>query len=269
MKINANRIDIHYELVGEGDCLVLIHGFSDNLTMWYNQVPEFSKQVQVLTYDVRGHGQTQTPEGPVSMQLFAEDLRALLGELKIEKVCVLGYSMGGRIALEFALTYPEKTTGLIFANSVVRGVGDQMSEEQMKEMAERREQMMALFQTGNIEPIADIMAERSLSPGFRERNPEVFQKYKEVKLQNDPKHYLTIMQSMAAAAASPPDLSLLRCPVLIIAGDKDGFMSLDVVKSMEKSIENSSSIVFSTGHAAAIEVPEQFNRAVLDFLNET
>ena len=66
MKINANGINMNYELSGEGKCLVLIHGFTDNLTMWYNQVSDFSKQYRVLTYDVRGHCQTETPKGELS-----------------------------------------------------------------------------------------------------------------------------------------------------------------------------------------------------------
>jgi 2-succinyl-6-hydroxy-2,4-cyclohexadiene-1-carboxylate synthase len=266
MKISANGINMNYELTGEGRCLVLIHGFSDNLTMWYNQVPEFSKQCQVLIYDVRGHGQTETPEGQFSMDLFADDLRALLGILNIEKACVLGYSMGGRIGLECALKYPDKVMGLVFANSGIMGPDIQITEEQMKEMMERREQMMELFKTGDIETIADAMAERSLSPGLRDTKPAVFKKYKEVKLQNDPKHYLSIMEGMMAAMATPPDLSQLKCPALIIAGEHDGFMTLDVVTSMEKAIKDATSKIFPTGHASAVEEPEGFNRVVLDFM---
>jgi 2-succinyl-6-hydroxy-2,4-cyclohexadiene-1-carboxylate synthase len=266
MKINANGINMNYELTGEGRCLVLIHGFSDNLTMWYNQVPEFSKQYQVLIYDVRGHGQTETPEGQFSMDLFADDLQALLEVLNIEKACVLGYSMGGRIGLEFAFKYPDRITGLVFANSGIMGPDLQITEEQMKEMMERREEMMELFKTGDIETIADAMAERSLSPGLKDKKPGVFQKYKEVKLANDPKHYLSIMEGMMAAMATPPDLSQLKCPALIIAGEHDGFMSLDVVKSMEKAIKDATSTIFPTGHASAVEDPEGFNRAVFDFM---
>ena len=119
MKLEAGGIEVSYELSGEGDSLVLIHGFTDNSSMWHNQAPVFSERFQVLTYDVRGHGGTKTPEGDFSMKIFADDLRALLGAPGIERACVLGYSMGGRIALQFALQHPEMTTGLVFANSGV------------------------------------------------------------------------------------------------------------------------------------------------------
>jgi pimeloyl-ACP methyl ester carboxylesterase len=107
MKIKANGIEMSYALCGKGKYLVLIHGFTDNLNMWYNQVPEFSKQYQVLTYDVRGFGQTEKTQGPHSMDLFADDLQGLLKALGLRSACVLGYSMGGRIALEFCMKYPQ------------------------------------------------------------------------------------------------------------------------------------------------------------------
>lgn len=267
MKLEAGGIEVSYELSGEGASLVLIHGFTDNLTMWYNQVPVFSERFKVLTYDVRGHGKTKTPEGGFSMRLFADDLRALLGALDIGQACVLGYSMGGRIALQFALEYPEMTTGLVFANSGVMSSDVQPTEEQIAELAERRKQMVEMFETGRIEVIADGMAERSFSPGFRNEAPLMFQKYKDVKLQNDPRHYLAIMQAMVEAVTNPPDLRRLRCPVLIIAGDRDSFMAVDEAKSMERVISDVTVTILPTGHAAAIEAPGAFNQAVLDFMD--
>lgn len=266
MKLEAGKIEVSYEVSGEGASLVLIHGFTDNLNMWYNQVPVFSERFKVLTYDVRGHGKTETPEGAFSMELFADDAHALLQALGIEKACMLGYSMGGRIALQFALAYPEMTAGLIFANSGVMGSDVRPSEEQIAALAERRQQMVKMFETGRIEVIADGMAERSFSPGFRYRDPVTFQNYKDVKLQNDPRHYLAIMQAMVEAVTNPPDLRRLECPALIIAGDRDGFMTVDEAKSMERAIGDVTVTVLPTGHAAAIEAPQAFNQAVLDFV---
>ncbi|UCD56242.1 MAG: alpha/beta hydrolase, partial [Candidatus Hydrogenedentota bacterium] len=101
---------------------------------------------------------------------------------------------------------------------------------------------------------------------FEERNPEAFRRYKDIKMQNDPSAYLAIMQALVEALDAPVDLSHLTCPVLIIAGDSDGFMKLSVAESMKSSIHNADVKVLPTGHAAAIEAPEQFNRAVLDFM---
>ena len=267
MKVKAGGIEINCELSGKGTCLVLIHGFGDNLTMWYNQVPIFAKQFQVLTYDVRGHGKTETKGDEFSMGLFADDLHNLLKALDIRKAWVLGYSMGGRIGLQFALKYPEMVIGLVLANSVVMGPDVHPMPEQMAEMREQRKQVMDLLKTGKIEIIANTMAERSLSPDFKDREPAVFQRYKKVKMQNDPKHYLKIMQGTAADMINPPDLKELKCPTLIIAGKYDVFMAVDGVKSMEKDISDVTVKIFPTGHASAIEAPGVFNQAVLDFMH--
>jgi pimeloyl-ACP methyl ester carboxylesterase len=259
MKIKANGIEMNYELTGRGNCLVLIHGYTDNLNLWYNQVPAFSKQYRVLTYDVRGFGKTEVSRADYSMALFAEDLHALLGALGIESACVLGYSMGGRIALEFALTHPGMTTGLILANS---GIGEAPSPE----MQERRKMMAGLLQQGEREVISELMTEASFSPGLKERNPAAFEKYKAIKMQNDPSEYLAVMQAIVTAIDSPADFGALRCPVLIIAGDRDGFMDVRVAEAMKKAIPQAELVMFPTGHAAAIEEPEAFNAAVLRFL---
>jgi pimeloyl-ACP methyl ester carboxylesterase len=260
MKVRANGIEMHYEVSGKGNCLVMVHGYTDNLNLWYNQVPAFSERYRVLTYDVRGFGKTEVTRADYSMSLFAEDLRALLEALQIGSACVLGYSMGGRIALEFALAYPEMTMGLILANS---GIGETPSQE----MQERRQMMVGLLQQGDIEVISELMTEASFSPGLRDRNPAAYEKYKSIKMQNDPSEYLAVMQAIVAAIDSPADFGSLRCPALIIAGDRDGFMDVRVGEAMRDAIPDAEMHVLPTGHAAAIEEPEAFNRVVLGFLD--
>ncbi len=267
MKIQTNGVEINYELFGEGDCIVLIHGFTDNMAMWYNQIPEFSKQYKVLTYDVRGHGQTESPEDKISLDTFADDLYALLKALNIDKSFVLGYSMGGRIGLNFALKHPDMTPGFIFANSGIPGPVFQLSEQEITEMLEKQSLMEKLIESGDIEAISEVMAEFSFSPGFKDRELEVYQKYKGLKLKNDPRHYLPILKAIVENFQNPPDLSQLICPALIIAGTQDSFMKLEVAESMEKAIPDAQVKILPTGHASALEMPEEFNQAVLDFLD--
>jgi len=266
MKVKAGGIETYYELSGKGTCVVLIHGLGDNLTMWYNQVPVFAEQFQVLTYDVRGHGKTEAPENDFSMKRFAGDLHNLLQALDIEKACIIGYSMGGRIGLQFALEHPEMTTGLVVANSWVMSPDIQLTPEQMAAIKEQWKQMMALLRTGEIEIIADTMAERAFSPGFKDKEPAVFQRYKEIKMRNSPTDYLQIMQGSPEDMANPPDLKKLKCPTLIIAGEYDAITSVDIAQSMARAINKVTIKILPTGHASAIEAPEAFNQAVLDFM---
>jgi pimeloyl-ACP methyl ester carboxylesterase len=195
------------------------------------------------------------------MPLFAEDLHELLRALEIKSACVLGYSMGGRIALEFALTHPEMTAGLILANS---GIGEAPSQE----MQERRQMMVGVLQEGDIEVISELMTEASFSPGFKERNPAAYEKYKSIKMQNNPSEYLAVMQAIVKSIDSPADFGGLDCPVLILAGDRDGFMDVRVGESMKNAIGNAELKIFPTGHAAAIEESGAFNETVLGFLEK-
>lgn len=93
MKIKAHGISMNYEIKGKGENLVLIHGAGDNLNMWYHQVPVLSKSYRVITYDVRGHGRTESPEGEYSISLFVEDAYELMKAIEVQDAYFLGHSM--------------------------------------------------------------------------------------------------------------------------------------------------------------------------------
>jgi 3-oxoadipate enol-lactonase len=261
MKTHANGINMNCELTGEDKCVALVHGFGDNLQMWYNQVPDFSKKYQVLCYDVRGFGLTEKTKEPYSIDLFAKDFYELLGALEISSVCVLGFSMGGRIALEFALTYPKMTTGLILANSCVETFP-------RPEMAKHRKIMASVLRQCKIKTISETMTKGSFSPGFEKDNPAAFQKCMDIRMQNDPIDYLAIMHAVDEALDAAVDLNRLECPVLMIAGDGDPLMGGSVAEYMKKAIGNARLKILPTGHLSAIEDPEKFNRVVLNFMED-
>ena len=263
MKIEANGISINYEITGSGKWLTLIHGASDNLEAWWYQVPAFSQHYRVLTYDVRGYGQTETPPGEYSTDILVQDLYELLKALGVEETYVLGYSMGGRIALGLALSHPEMVKALIIANSSVAPI--ERNEEEMKEMMELRQQRMETVQQHGLMPVVDESTARVFSPGWPEKNREVFEHYKKIRLKNDPKAYLIAMGAMVWGTP-PPDVSGLKCPTLIIGGENDSLMGTDSARASQKLIPGSQLKVMPTGHASAIEKPEEFNSTVLEFL---
>jgi len=258
MRVRANGIVMNYEVVGQGECLALVHGAGDSLHMWYEQVPVLSRRFRVLTYDVRGFGETELPESEVGLEVLAEDLHQLLRGLAVDGAFVLGYSMGGRIALQLALDHPDLVRALILANS---GVG---ATPPAPEAVERRESLFALLERGDLEAVAEQMTAASFSPGLKERDPARFQRYKAIKLRNDPRRFARVWGALATAP--PPELGRLSCPVLIIAGERDSFLTLDAARAAHAAIPNSRLEVLPTGHAAAIEAPADFNRIVEEFL---
>lgn len=258
VKVTANGIVMNYELAGQGNALALVHGAGDNLHMWYNQVPAFSSRYCVLTYDVRGHGGTELPEGACGLEVLAEDLHQLLRALNMVPAAVLGYSMGGRIALELAVRHPEAVRALVLANSAVGAVPRPPQAE------ERRRRLLSLLEARDLETVALEMTTTSFSPGFGERDPEAFRRYREVKLQNDARSFGRLWGGLAAAP--PADPARVSCPTLVIAGEQDQFMPVESAQMTQQAIPGSRLEFLPTGHAAAIEAPAEFNRIVLDFL---
>lgn len=260
MKIKANGISMNCEIKGRGENLVLIHGAGDNLNMWYHQVPVFSRSHCVITYDVRGAGKTDRPEGEYSISLFAKDAYELMKGIKLESACFLGYSMGGRIALELALNHPEMVKALILANSSISLA------PASPEAAERRRQMLELLEKGETGKFAEMMTTSAFSPGFRSKNPAEFEKYMKVKLQSKPDGVARIIRSLGVPV-STPDLKKVRCPVLLIAGEHDLYIDVEQSKRMQQAMPGSKLIILPAGHAAAIELPQEFNSAVLEFIS--
>ncbi len=110
---HVNGIDIYFEIHGSGPPLVLIMGLRRNAEWWWRQIPELSKHFTVIAFDNRGAGRSDKPETDYSIRLFADDTAGLMEFLNIPRAHILGISMGGYIAQEFAINYPDKVNGLI------------------------------------------------------------------------------------------------------------------------------------------------------------
>jgi len=263
MKIKANGISMNYELNGKGRNLTLIHGGGDNLNSWYNQVPVFSKKYQVLTYDVRGHGKTEMPKGPINTELWVKDLNALLQALKIKETILAGHSLGGGIALNFTLAHPDMVKGIILSNSGLRPApGNEEEMNRMKAFTQRRIDL--LRKEGLKIDVADRL-KAMFSPGFVEKNPKVAAKYKSIFLQNKLEGYLRVVEAMGVPDTSL-DLKGITCPVLVIAGEHDPYVNPTAGKSTQQAIQGAQLKILPSGHAPEMEIPQEYNDTILGFL---
>jgi 3-oxoadipate enol-lactonase len=262
MIIKANGISMNCEIKGTGENLVLIHSYGGNLNAWYHQVPAFSKSYRVITYDIRGFGKTVSPKGEYSRPILAEDLYELMKVLMVESAYFVGFSMGARIALDLAINHPDMVKALVLANSASSfvglkppGMGAPLFDEKIMEK-------------GDIEEIAEVTTTAELSPGFKDKNPAEFDRYKSIKLQNSAERLAQVLRGLRATPGVP-DLDKVRCPVLIIVGENDRHMNMERGKQAQQAIAGSKLAILPTGHAAAIESPDNFNSAILDFLSKT
>ena len=116
-KININDICINYQIEGDGKTIVFVHGLSDNLNYWNILTTELKNDFQVLSFDLRGHGESTDNDSKTSIDLYQDDLYQLLKALNIDNAVFVGLSLGGNIILDLALNHPEMVNGLIVMSS--------------------------------------------------------------------------------------------------------------------------------------------------------
>ena len=114
MKVKINNFEMAYAEAGSGTPLLFIHGFPLSKAIWLPQLEALNTSFQIITPDLRGHGDSESVPGPYSMQMLAGDLNALLDNLGINQpVVICGHSMGGYLAIEFFRQYPQRVAGII------------------------------------------------------------------------------------------------------------------------------------------------------------
>ena len=115
--------------------------------------------------------------------------------------------------------------------------------------------------------VAEMMTAGAFSPNFKSKNPTEFNRYMKVKLQNKADGVARLMRLLSVPTAAP-DLSKVKCSVLLIVGENDRYMGVEQGKHVHEAIAGSKLVILPTGHAAAVELPEKFNSTVLEFLLE-
>jgi len=117
MKIKVNDIELFYEVHDEGEPIIFSHGWMCDCSVWNSQIEFFSKKYKVIAYDQRGHGKSDKPKADYSIETLSNDLYSLIQELNLEKVILVGHSMGGMTAITFALNHPDKVSKLVLVGT--------------------------------------------------------------------------------------------------------------------------------------------------------
>ena len=128
-----NGIKICYEMQGEGDPVILVHGFGSKKETWIAQFKPLSEHFKVIRFDNRGAGKSDRPKEKYTMELFADDIAGLMDFLKIDKVHIIGWSLGGMIVQNFVIKYPERVNKMVLINTNY-GTPDESGAEVYKNM---------------------------------------------------------------------------------------------------------------------------------------
>ncbi len=250
---------VYYEVKGQGPSIVLIHGFSLDMRMWDPQFDAFSQHYRVIRYDISGYGRSTVPDTLISS---SNELAALLKALGIHKATVVGMSMGGGVAINFTLEYPEMVEALITVGSTLGGYN-------MREpRASRTQHVFSLARDSGLAiaketwlhdpfltPVVDTSAIRAKIrriitdwSGFQLINPAMARFL--------PTHPLAIAR-----------LEEIRVPTLIIVGELDDPNPLAVADIIATRVPGAMKVTINgSGHLLNLERPAEFNKLVLDFL---
>ena len=254
---------LYYDLAGKGETLVLYHaGFVDS-GMWDAQWDQFTQHYRVIRFDMRGYGKSDKLTAPVSRR---DDLYRLLKHLKVEQTHLLGCSMGGEIVIDFTLDHPEMVSSLIAVSATPSGFD--LQGEPPPHMME----MMGAMQQGDLERASELQI-RIWIDGMYRQPTQVDQSVRKhaAKMNMIPlKNGTMALDREPLDPLDPPAvgrLSEIKVPTLIVAGGLDHPEILRGADVMAKEIKGAKKIVIQdTAHMPSMEKPEEFNQAVLSFL---
>lgn len=255
--LRINDAQIYYEQAGAGDCIILIHGFAMDTRIWDRQFELFAQHHRVIRYDLRGFGKSDLPEALYST---LDDLQVMMDQLDIEKASIVGISLGGSLAVEFTLTYPERIAGLVLAGSTLRGYpfsNDYIMEFLHYRKIARREGI-AVAQSAMLgNPLLQCIAK---DPALFAPVEAMIRDYSGFHwLKHDPHKvfYPPVMERLGEVA----------CPVQIVVGQRDIPDIRAIAKRLGREIEQAGTIeIPDVGHMVNMEATERFNKIVLDFM---
>lgn len=247
---------INYRFDGQTDApvLVLSNSLSSTLAMWERQISEFSKHFRILRYDHRGHGGSDVPPGPYTIDLLARDAKELIEKLDVAPVAFCGLSLGGMVGMWLAANAPHLLTRAVFANtSAYFGNPDIWN------------QRIASVEANGMQAAAEATIQRWLTQDFRDANPEITQKTFDMIANNSAAGYI-------AAAPGVRDVDLrealprITTPSLVIAGALDPSTPPAMSEAILETIPDARLAILDSAHMSNIEKTDEFNRLVVSFL---
>ncbi|RPJ19422.1 MAG: 3-oxoadipate enol-lactonase [Desulfobacteraceae bacterium] len=259
MKIYANGITMHYELEGPESAPVvsLSHSLATDLSMWDLQAAVLKSGYRVLRYDTRGHGCTDAPEGPYTLEQLADDAKALLQALHISKTHFMGISMGGMIGQVLALKDPGLLRSLILCDTSSR-----IPEEALPVWEER----IGLAQQQGMDALVESTMERWFTAPFRAKPIPVLEKIRGMIRTTPLKGYIGCSRAIMKLNLTER-LTEIELPTLIVVGEEDPGTPVAASQAIHKQIKGSELVILkSAAHLSNIEQQDAFNTAVLDFL---
>jgi len=248
-------VRLHYEIEGDGQTVVLLHAVGLDLTGWEAQVEPLTRHFRVLRVDLRGHGHSDVPPPPYTLEKFADDVHGLLDALRLAPAHVIGLSLGGMVAQTLALDYPKAVRSLVLADT-----NSTLPPEARPAMIERGE---AAKREGMAAVVESTLG-RWFTPGFM--GSEVVARCRARLLSDDVQGWAASWRAISELNTEPR-LKEIRVPTLVITGEADAAAPVARAQAMAGLIPGARlEILPGAPHMAPLERPDLFNATVIEFL---
>jgi 3-oxoadipate enol-lactonase len=248
---------IHYEIEGpaDGPVLLLSNSLGTDLGMWSPQMPSLAARYRVLRYDSRGHGRSEAPEGPYTIDTLGQDAVAVLDAAGVERALFCGLSKGGMVGQWLGVNAPDRVGRLVLANTAAFIGAPEVWNQRIETV---RAQGMAAIVPGVID--------RWFTKPFQERAPDSVARIRDMLLATDPGGY-----TACCAAVRDMDqrqaISAIRVPTLVIAGRHDLATSPEQGRLIAETVPGARFLELDAAHLSNIEAEAAFTHALLDFLD--
>jgi pimeloyl-ACP methyl ester carboxylesterase len=257
--VESGGEQIYYETVGTGEPLVLSHGLGGNHAIWYQQVPVFAGRFQVITWDQRGFGRSTIATNESGPAAAVDDLKTLLDHLKVDRVHLVGQSMGGWAVTGFALAQPDRVRSLVLADTL----GGIYTPEASRHFD-------AYIRETTTAPPPDqwaITRHPALGDQLGASDPAQAFLYRQIAglaAPAPPGMGLKLRQT----AYPPEDIRKLNVPVLFVVGEHDPIFPPAIIRSVAAEVKGARIVELpGAGHSPYFETPDAWNRAVGEFLD--
>lgn len=248
------RINVEIAGSDSAPALMLSNSLGTNIHMWDDQVGEWSKHFRVIRYDRRGHGQSDAPKGPYSMERFGRDVLNVLDALDVEKTHWCGLSMGGMVGQWLGANAPSRIGKLVLSNTNAHYADKKIWEDRIR-----------FLESNDLDRLVDPNMERWFTADFRAKAPQAIARMKEIFLTTDKNGYAACcaaIRDMDFRASNPS----ITAPTLVIVGAKDPATPPAQGEAIAAQIPGAKVVSFEAAHIANMEQPAPYTKAVLDFL---
>jgi 3-oxoadipate enol-lactonase len=247
-------LNVEVEGPANAPALMMSNSLGTNLHMWDDQAPAFSKQFRLVRYDRRGHGKSDAPKGPYTMDRLGRDVIAIVDALGVKKFNWCGLSMGGMVGQWLGANAPERLEKLIVSNTHYHYADKQPWHDRIKFAQEK-----------GLAALAPMQMERWFTKGFREKSPQPIAKITEMFVATPVGGFVACCEAVRDMdfRQSTPTITV---PTLVIVGSQDPATPPSAGEDIHKMIKGSTLVAIDAAHLSNVEQPKAYTDAVLNFL---